>query len=108
MIAYFFTEFGMELTAGVVYFCSVFAKAFQQRNVNFMNYGLAIPTSYVLSTCDMAIFSLVAWNATQADSFVGLIMAMGLMVFAVGTGGACGSVLAMYIHHKFFTKERFK
>jgi hypothetical protein len=91
-----------------VYFFSVFAKAFQQRNVNFMNYGLAIPTSYVLSTCDMAVFSLVAWNAVQADSLIALALRMGLMVFAVGTGGALGSVTAMYIHHRYFTKERFK
>ena len=98
----------MELIAGCVYFFSVFAKAFQQRNVNFMNYKLVVPTSYVLSTCDMAIFSLVAWNATQADSFIGLVMNMALMIFAVGTGGAVGSTLAMYIHHKYFTEERFQ
>jgi len=98
----------MELTAGIVYFFSVFAKAFQQRNVNFMNYKLAVPTSYVLSTCDMAIFSLVAWNAVQSESLLGLAIRMSLMVFAVGTGGALGSVLAMYIHHKYFTDERFQ
>ena len=98
----------IELVAGVVYFFSVFAKAFQQRNVNFMNYGLVVPTSYVLSTCDLAVLSLVAWNASQADSLIGLALRMGLMVFTVGTGGAIGSTLAMYIHHKYFTKERFK
>ena len=98
----------IELIAGVMYFFGVFAKAFQQRNVNFMNYGLVIPTSYVLSTCDMTIFSLVAWNAFQADSLLELALHMGLMVFTVGTGGALGSMSAMYVHHKYFTKDRFK
>ncbi len=98
----------IELVAGIVYFFSVFAKAFQQRNVAFMNYWLAVPTSYILSTCDIAVYSLVAWNAVQADSFIGLIMHMSLMVVTVGTGGALGSISAMYIHHKYFTKERFQ
>ena len=98
----------IELAAGALYFFSVFAKAFQQRNVAFMNYKLAIPTSYVLAICDMAVFSLVAWNVTQAEGLLEAILQMALMVFAVGTGGALGSVLAMYLHHRFFTKAKFK
>ena len=93
-----------ELVVGVVYFFSVFAKAFQQRNVAFINYGLLIPMSYVLAVADVTVFSMVAWKATSVDNLMG----MGLMAFCFGTGGAMGSVCATYLHHEFFTKDRFK
>lgn len=98
----------IELTVGVLYFFSVFAKAFQQRNVAFMNYWLALLTSYVLSTFDIAVWSLIVWKASASDSIWGLLEGMALMVLTVGTGGALGSVGAMFIHHKYFTKERYK
>ncbi len=98
------SELPMELIAGVIYFFSVFAKAMQQRNVAFMNYKMIIPVSYLLSTTDIVVWSIVAVEAIHQGSILG----MWLMAIAVGTGGALGSMCAMYIHHRFFTKERFK
>ena len=101
-------DFSIELAAGIAYFFNVFAKAFQQRNVAFMNYLLAVPTSYILSTSDVLVWSLIVWKASEAESLWGLVSGMALMVFTIGTGGALGSVAAMFIHHKYFTKKRFR
>ncbi len=93
-----------EIIVGIVYFFSVFAKAFQQRNVAFINYKLLIPMSYVLALADVTVFSMIAWKATSIDGLLG----MGFMAFCIGTGGAIGSVSATFLHHKYFTKERFR
>lgn len=93
-----------EIVVGVVYFLSVFAKAFQQRNVAFVNYLLLVPMSYLLAAADVTVFSMIAWKAASTDSIFGML----LMIFAIGTGGALGSLLATWLHHKYFTKERFK
>ncbi len=93
-----------EILVGVVYFFSVFAKAFQQRNVAFINYKLLVPMSYVLAVADVIVLSMIAWKATSIDNLVG----MAFMAFCIGTGGAIGSICATYLHHKYFTKERFK
>lgn len=96
-----------EIIAGSVYFFSVFAKAMQQRNVAFMNYKLVFPFSYVLAIADITVWSMVAVTAVDAarnDAVFG----MWFMAFCVGTGGACGATAAMYLHHRFFTKKRFK
>lgn len=97
-----------ELIAGVVYFFSVFAKAFQQRNVAFVNYKLVLPTSYLLSLTD------VTWIALTTYSVVGVmdgdksLWQLATLAFAIGTGGGLGCLAAMKIHHTRFTAERFK
>jgi len=96
-----------EITAGAVYFFSVFAKAMQQRNVAFMNYKLVFPISYVLAVADITVWGMVAITAVEAAKS-DEIFSMWFMAFCVGTGGACGASCAMYIHHRFFTKKRFK
>jgi len=93
-----------EILVGCVYFFSVFAKAFQQRNVAFLNYMLLVPMSYVLAVADVTVFSMIAWEAAKTDSIYG----MAFMAFTVGTGGALGSLIATWSHHKFFTKARFQ
>ena len=93
-----------EAIVGIAYFFSVFAKAFQQRNVAFVNYKALIPMSYVLAIADVTVFGLIALKVTEVDS----MMDMALMAFCIGTGGATGSVCATYIHHKYFTKKRFQ
>ena len=93
-----------ELIAGSVYFFSVFSKAMQQRNVAFMNYKMVFPISYVLAIADITVWSMVALTAVEHGSILG----MGFMAFCIGTGGACGATCAMFIHHKYFTKERYK
>ncbi|KKM76138.1 hypothetical protein LCGC14_1383170 [marine sediment metagenome] len=96
-----------ELIAGAVYFCSVFAKAMQQRNVAFMNYKLVFPISYVLAIADITVWSMVAVAAVDAATN-DTIFAMWFMAFCIGTGGSCGATAAMYLHHRFFTKKRFQ
>lgn len=93
-----------ELIAGVVYFWAVFAKAFQQRNVAFVNYKMIMPISYVLAAADVTVFALITWTAMETDNIIGMIW----MAVAVGTGGGIGALSAMWIHHKWFTAERFK
>lgn len=93
-----------ELIVGAIYFLNVFAKAMQQRNIAFMNYKLILPMSYLLSATDVIVWGMVALEAMHQGSIFG----MWLMAIAVGTGGGLGAMSAMYIHHRFFTKERFK
>lgn len=93
-----------EVIVGIVYFFSVFAKAFQQRNVAFVNYKLIVPMSYILSTADVTVFSMIAWRAAETDSIMGMVF----MIFTIGTGGALGSICATWLHHRYFTQERFR
>lgn len=93
-----------ELLAGIAYFVFVFFKAFQQRNVAFMNYKWIIPISYAMATTEVFVISLVAYEAgTQGLSW-------GLLWFAltIGTGGGLGAVASMWLHHKYLTHERYK
>jgi hypothetical protein len=93
-----------QLIAGLVYFVAVFAKAFQQRNVAFVNYKMVMPISYLLAFADVTVIGLVAHTAVNTEGWV----AMAWMAFAVGTGGGLGAISAMFLHHKHFTHERFK
>lgn len=92
-----------ELLAGVAYFIFVFFKAFQQRNVAFMQYKWIIPISYAMSCTEVFVISLVAFEASRG-------MSWDLLWFAltIGTGGGLGAVASMWLHHKHFTHERFK
>lgn len=93
-----------ELIAGAVYFVAVFAKAFQQRNVAFVNYKAVMPISYVLALADVGVIGLVALEAVSANEWKDML----LMAFAIGTGGGLGCLAAMRLHHTHFTHERFK
>lgn len=97
-------ELPVEVITGSVFFFNVFAKAMQQRNVAFMNYKLAFLMSYMLAITDIIVWGMVAVEAMHRGSILG----MWFMALCVGTGGGLGSMSAMYIHHRFFTKERFK
>ncbi len=96
-----------EIVAGIAYFFSVFAKAFQQRNVAFMNYWMLFPVSYVLALADITVWSMIIVTILAAVK-EGSLLDMWFMTFCVGTGGGCGATSATYLHHRFFTKERFK
>ena len=93
-----------ELVAGCAYFIFVFFKAFQQRNVAFMNYKWVIPISYAMSCTEVFVISLVAYEAgTHGISWKLLYFAL-----TIGTGGGLGAVLSMWFHHKFLTHQRYK
>lgn len=91
-----------ELMAGAAYFIFVFFKAFQQRNVAFMQYKWIIPISYAMSCTEVFVISLVAVEASQGLSW-------GLLWFAVtiGTGGGLGAVASMWLHHNHVMKGKF-
>ena len=93
-----------ELIAGLVYFVGVFAKAFQQRNVAFVNFKMILPISYVLALTDVTVIGLVTLQAVNAQALTDMLW----MIAAIGTGGGLGALAAMYLHHRFFTHERFK
>lgn len=93
-----------ELIAGLAYFVFVFLKAFQQRNVAFMQYKMVMPISYAMATAEVLVFSLVAIEA--ADT--GLSWELLWFPLTIGTGGGLGAVLSMWVHHRYFTHARFK
>ena len=86
-----------ELIAATAYFIFVFFKAFQQRNVAFMHYRWILPISYCMAVSEVAIISLVAYSAVNADN----IWQMAPMAFAIGTGGGLGAVAAMWVHDRY-------
>ncbi len=86
-----------ELMAGGAYFLSIFFKAFQQRNVAFLHYIWVFPTSYLLAITDITVTGLIVIKVVETQSF----LAMLPMALAVGTGGACGSSLAMWLHNRY-------
>lgn len=89
-------------TAAGIYFAFVFFKAFQQRNVAYLHYAAAVPTSYALTFMDVYVISIVSINAVRTG---GDWRAMALLAFALGTGGWIGSILAMKIHAKYVTRK---
>jgi hypothetical protein len=97
-----------ELVAGVVYFFSVFAKAFQQRNVAFVNYKLILPTSYLLSVTDVAWIGLTTYQVVEVMDASQPMWRLVTLAVAIGTGGGLGCLASMWIHHRHFTHERFK
>lgn len=87
-----------------MYFIGVFAKAFQQRNVAFVNFKMILPISYVLALTDVTVIGLVTLEAIGAHELTDMFW----MIASIGTGGGLGALAAMYLHHKYFTHERFK
>lgn len=86
------------LVAGGAYFVFVFFKAFQQRNVAFNHYGWVMPLSYLMSIAEVAIISLVALQAVEAESWKDMIP----FVAGIGTGGGLGALSSMWLHNKIF------
>lgn len=71
----------------------VLLRAFQQRNVAFMNYSWVVPTSYCMAVMDVFVITFVAHRGWS----IGLVLANG-------TGGALGSLCAMYLHKRWVSK----
>ncbi len=69
-------------------FCLVFMRAIQQQNVIHGRYKLAMATSYLIATTEIAVVLFVVsigWHALPW----------------MGTGGALGVVSAMYAHRRW-------
>lgn len=77
--------------AFVASFVFIFLKAFQQLNVVHKQYWLVIPTSMLMSMCEIGIVALVVKQG------------WGWLVLFTGAGGGIGCVCAMWLH-KFTNK----
>lgn len=70
----------------------VFLRAFQTQNVIHKHYISAIGTSYLMALGEVAIVLYVVEVGWPAVPWI-------------GTGGAIGVTLSMYVHNKCFKKE---
>ena len=91
-----------EVFAGVAYFVFVFFKAFQQRNVTGLHYKWIIPISYAMSTTEVFVISLVAYEVVQGFTWDVLWFAL-----TIGTGGGLGAIVAMHMHSKHVGSETY-
>tara|TARA_R110001592_G_scaffold296181_1_gene566529 strand:+ start:44 stop:358 length:315 start_codon:yes stop_codon:yes gene_type:complete len=82
------------LTLFLVNFGYIFLKAFQQRNVAQLEYWPVPLMSYLMAACEVFSVSYVASTGFAISNIV-----------AIGTGGAMGSMIAMYMHSKMFKKR---
>lgn len=79
------------LAAFACYLVAVTLKAYQQRQVMAAEYLKMPVVSYGMAACEVFItYSVVK----TADSFSGL----ALLAFAIGSGGALGSMLGTWLH----------
>jgi len=69
----------------------VFLRAFQTQNVIHRHYVPAILTSYLMAIGEVAVVLYVVEIGWTAIPWI-------------GTGGAIGVTLSMYIHNKWFNK----
>lgn len=76
-------------------FIYVAFKALQQKNVAHSNYLPVLPVSFAMATCEVFTVYTVATSGFQFSSIV-----------AVGLGGGLGAMLAMYLHDKYFQRQR--
>ena len=81
------------LIAGTIAFVSVFFKALQNRNYNYDNYALIIPTSWMIAACELYLLSIFIREGITL-----------IYVLVVGTGSGFGGILAMKLHTRFFKK----
>lgn len=81
------------VAAGLISFVSVFFKALQNRNYNFDNYKLVIPTSWMIAACELYLLSLFIRDGITV-----------IYVLVVGTGSGLGGILAMKLHTKYLKK----
>ena len=80
------------MSALIASFSIVFLRAMQQQNVIHGRYKSDALTSYLIALAEVGVVLIVVQKGWPAVPWV-------------GTGGAIGVVLAMYVHRKFFTKK---
>lgn len=82
------------ITLFLVNFGYIFLKAFQQRNVAQLEYWPVPLMSYLMAACEVFSVSYVASTGFAISNII-----------AIGTGGALGSMVAMYMHSRIFRKS---
>ena len=89
------------------WFIFVFVKAFQQRNVNFLNYWWVPPFSYLMAITQVFVIGVVSVKANNGASLETphemwlFILSVWPIVLVIGTAGWLGSTLAMYLHNRY-------
>ena len=83
----------MYILAFVASFVFIFLKAFQQRNVAFMNYGWVMPTSMAMACTEVYVIASVAHSGWSP-----------VLVLCIGAGSGLGATIAMYVHNRWVKK----
>ncbi|KKK82291.1 hypothetical protein LCGC14_2804860 [marine sediment metagenome] len=98
----------MELiVVSLSWFIFVFVKAFQQRNVNFLNYWWVPPFSYLMAITQVLVIGVVSVRANKGAALDSpneiwlFFLDVWPLVFVIGTAGWLGSTLAMFLHNKY-------
>lgn len=81
------------LAAGSIAFVSVFFKALQNRNYNYDNFTMVIPTSMAIAGCELYLLSLFIRDGVTIQ-----------YVAVVGLGSGLGGMLAMKLHSRFIKR----
>lgn len=79
-------------------FVTVFLKGFQHKNVINDAYIPTFFTSYLMAAADVIVVGMIAKSVVLDGNWY--------IAVASGTGGAFGMVTAMYVHNRFFKKEK--
>ena len=94
------------------WFLFVFVKAFQQRNVNFLNYWWVPPFSYLMAATQVVVIGVVSVKANNGVPLESpheiwlFFLNVWPIVFVIGTAGWLGSTLAMFLHNKYIKNGR--
>lgn len=81
--------------AGLIAFVSVFFKALQNRNYNFDNYYMILPTSWAIAACELYLLSIFIRDGIDI-----------VYVLVVGTGSGLGGMLAMKVHSHYLKVKK--
>jgi hypothetical protein len=79
------------LWVGAAYFCWIFARAFQQRNIAHGHYLPILPMSYAIALLEVFVIANIAREGFGME-----------MVLALGTGGGLGASAAMLLHQRIY------
>jgi len=77
----------------LIAFVSVFFKALQNRNYNFDNYVMILPTSWAIAVCELYLLSVLIKEGIDF-----------WYMFVVGTGSGFGGMIAMAFHHRYIRR----
>jgi len=86
-------------------FLRVFVRAFQQRNVHFLNYVWVPPTSFVMTIAEVYIVGYIGWTAYSIVQSGELLSAIPPFII-MWLGNATGCLSGMYIHDRYISNGR--
>ena len=67
-----------------------------------MHYMWVMRIRYKMSASEIFVISAVSYKAAHMDEYsIRGILELVPMMFAVGTGGGTGAIVAMFLHHKY-------